>query len=84
MRQEITMNQNNVAIAKAFYTAFGEKNIETMEKYVHPDYQLITPLAKLQGKEACLEAAKSFMPFFNRLTIRTTFGREIKPWSFTI
>jgi hypothetical protein len=68
------MNQNNVAIAKAFYTAFGEKNVADMEKYLHPDIQLITPLSKLQGKEAYLEAAKNFMAFFNVLTIRATLG----------
>ena len=68
------MNLNNVAIAQAFYTAFGEKNVESMERYLHPDVQLITPLSTLQGKEAYLEAVKSFMAFFNALTIRSTFG----------
>lgn len=70
------MNQNNVTIAKAFYTAFGEKNVEIMEKYLHPDVHLITPLSKLQGKEAYLEAVKNFMAFFNALTIRTSFGEK--------
>src|ERR1700678_3187041 len=68
------MNQNNVAIAKAFYTAFGGKNVGDMEKYLHPDVQLITPFAKLQGKEAYFKAAKNFMAFFNALTIRATFS----------
>jgi hypothetical protein len=68
------MNQNNMAIAKTFYTSFGEKNVETMGKYLHSDVQLITPLSKLQGKEVYLEAAKSFMAFFNSLTIRAIFG----------
>lgn len=68
------MNQDNVALAKAFYTAFGEKNIGSIEKFLHPDVQLITPLSKQQGKEAYLEAAKNFMPFFDALTIRTSFG----------
>ncbi|MBX9786410.1 MAG: nuclear transport factor 2 family protein [Alphaproteobacteria bacterium] len=68
------MNQNNVAIANTFYTKFGEKNIETMEKYLHPDVQLITPLSTLQGKEAYLEAVKSFMAFFKALSIRAIFG----------
>lgn len=68
------MNQNNVAIAQTFYTAFGEKNLGVMEKYLHPDIQLITPLSKLKGKEAYLEAAKTFMAFFNAFTLRITFG----------
>ncbi len=57
------MTQNNVAIAKTFYAAFGEKNIGTMEKVLHPDVHLTTPFAKLQGKEAYLEAAQNFMAF---------------------
>jgi ketosteroid isomerase-like protein len=68
------MNQNNVAIAQTFYTAFGEKNLKVMEKYLHPDVRLITPLSTLQGKEDYLEAVKGFMAFFKTLTIRATFG----------
>lgn len=68
------MNKNNVAIAQTFYTAFGEKNVGAMEKYLHPDVHLITPLSKLQGKEAYLEAVKNFMAFFKALSIRATFG----------
>lgn len=68
------MNRNNVAIVQTFYTAFGEKNIGAMEKYMHPDIHLITPLSKLQGKEAYLEVVKTFINFFNALTIRATFG----------
>lgn len=68
------MNHNNVAIAKAFYTAMSEKNIGTMEKYVHPEIQFSAPLAKLKGKEAYLEALKGFMAFFKTLAVRTTFG----------
>ena len=70
------MNQNNAAIAKIFYTIMGEKNVGAMEKYLHPDVQLITPFAKLQGKEVYLEAAKNFTVFFNALTIRATFSEE--------
>jgi hypothetical protein len=70
------MNQNNVAIAEAFYTAFREKNIEAMEKYLHPEIQFFAPLAKLQGKEAYLEAAKNFASFFKTLTLRVIFGEE--------
>lgn len=68
------MNQNNVAIAKAFYTAMSEKNIGTMEKYVHPDIQFTAPLAKLQGKEAYLEALKGFTAFLKTLTLRAAFA----------
>lgn len=68
------MTQKNLAIAKAFYTAISEKNIEVMEKYVHPDIHFSAPLAKLQGKDAYLEALKGFASFFKTLTIRAIFG----------
>jgi hypothetical protein len=68
------MKQTNVAIAETFYRAFGEKNVGAMEKYLRPDVQLITPLAKLEGNEAYLESVKNFTSFFNSLTIRTAFG----------
>lgn len=68
------MNQNNVAIAKIFYTAMSKKNVSAIEKYVHPEIQFSAPLAKLQGKDAYLEALKGFTAFFKALTIRATLG----------
>ena len=68
------MNQNNMAIAKIFYTAMGEKKIDEMEKYLHPNIQFSTPLAKMTGKEAYLEAAKGFATFFKTLIVRATFA----------
>lgn len=64
----------NTAIAKAYYTAMSEKNIKVMEKYLHPDVELISPLSQLRGKEAYLEALKGFTSFFETLTIRAVFG----------
>jgi len=66
------MNQNYGGIAEAFYTAFGKKNIEAMDLYLHPDVQLITPMATQKGKKAYLEAAQNFSSFFNALTVRST------------
>lgn len=68
------MNQNNAAIAKTFYTAMSEKNIEALEKHVHPNIQFTAPLAKLKGKENYLEALESFTTFLTTLTIRAIFG----------
>lgn len=69
------MKQQNVkATAEAFYTAFGEKTIEAMAQYLHPDVQLTTPLIKRQGKASYLEAAKGFASAFDTLTIRTAMA----------
>ncbi len=67
------MNQNNVAIAEAYYTAVGEKNLDDMEKYLHPDVQFISPFAELKSKASVLEAVTRFMTLFNTLTIRAKF-----------
>ncbi len=53
------MTQNNLAIAKAFYRAFGAKNLEAMEKVLHPDVHLTTPFAKLQGRKPILRLQKT-------------------------
>lgn len=68
------MNPNHGAMAQKFYEAFGDKNLEAMEKYLHPDVQLITPISRVEGKEAYLEAVKNFMVFFDALTLRATFA----------
>jgi len=67
---------NNIAIAEAYYTAMAEKNIAGMEKYLHPDVRLISPLAEILGKEAVLESAKKLIALFKTLTIRAKFGSE--------
>lgn len=70
------MKKNNAALAKAYYTAMGEKDISSIEKYLHPDVQFTGPLSSMEGKEAILEANKNFMSFFKTLKIRSAFGSE--------
>jgi ketosteroid isomerase-like protein len=67
---------DNLAIAEAYYTAWGEKDISQMEKFLHPDAQLVTPLEKtaVLGKEAILEKLKKGAAFIKALTIRSKFG----------
>lgn len=68
------MNKNNVAVAEAFYTAMGEKNIAALEQYLHPDIHFIGPIAELKGKGDYLEALQRFVTLFKTLTIRAKFG----------
>jgi hypothetical protein len=37
--QESQVHENTGKIAKDFHTAFGEKNVELMEKYLHADIE---------------------------------------------
>lgn len=64
------------AIGIAYYTALGEKNIEAVKEYLHPDIQFIDPQEKVIGREAVLKAAKGFTGIFKTLTIRAKFGSE--------
>lgn len=68
------MSINNAAIAEDYYRAVGEKRVEEIEKHLRPDVRFIGPLAKMNGKEAVLEATKKFTAFFQSLKIRGTFG----------
>jgi len=74
--KEMQMNQTNASLAETFYATMREKNIGALEKYVHPNIELITPLGQQQGKAAYLEALKNFTAFFDKLTIRTKFAER--------
>lgn len=65
-----------VKIIEDYYAAMSQKQVDQIEKYLHSDVQFIAPLAKLQGKEAVLEATRRFVSFFNSLHVRATFGSE--------
>ncbi len=60
----------------AYYKALGEKNIEEVKKYLHPDIQFSDPQEMVIGRDAVLEAAKGFTGIFKTLTIRAKFGSE--------
>ena len=62
--------------AAAYYTALGNKNIESVKEYIHPNIEFTDPQEKLVGKEAFLEAAKGFSNIFKTLTIHSKFGSE--------
>jgi hypothetical protein len=65
-----------VSTAVAYYTALGQKNLEEVTKYLHPDIQFIDPQEKIMGKEAVLQAAQGFTSIFKTLTIQAKFGSE--------
>jgi len=44
------MNNTNLSIAESYYSEMLAKNIEGMEKYLHPNVSLVAPLAQDHGK----------------------------------
>ena len=68
------MSEKNLTSAVAYYQAMNNKDLSTMEKYLHPEVRLISPLADITGKEAVLNSVKQFLSIFNKLTIRAQLG----------
>ncbi|MCL6756494.1 MAG: nuclear transport factor 2 family protein [Candidatus Rhabdochlamydia oedothoracis] len=64
------------AIAVAYYTALGNKDMEEVKKYLHPNIQFADPQEKVVGREAVLTAAKGFTAIFKALTVHAKFGSE--------
>ena len=72
--EELIMNNTNLSIAESYYSEMSAKNIEGMEKYLHPNVSLIAPLAQDHGKQAVLETIRKAISIFKTLTIRAKFG----------
>lgn len=68
--------KNITDIAAAYYTALGEKNLEEVKRYLHPNIHFINPQEQVIGKEAVLKAATGFSAIFKSLTIRAKFGSD--------
>lgn len=68
------MSKNNLEIAKTYYKALGEKNIEATEKYLDVNVQCIGPLVTVVGKENIIEANRKFISLFKTLKIRSSFA----------
>lgn len=68
------MQTNNTALAQAYYTLVGQKNVEGIKKYLHADVEFSGPLSTAKGKEAVVKATSGFMNAFKSLAIRAKFG----------
>ncbi len=65
-------------IAVAYYKALGEKNMEEVVGYLHPNIQFTDPQETHIGSDAVLKAATGFAGVLKTLTIREAFGTENK------
>ncbi len=75
VKQEENMTDTK-ALAVAYYTALGEKDIDAVKKCLHPEVEFADPQEKVMGREAVLKAAKGFTGIFKALSIRKAFGSE--------
>ncbi len=47
-----------------------------VEKYLHSEVTLLSPLAEVLGKEAVLQAAKGFCSLMKKISIRARFSAQ--------
>ncbi|SCA63442.1 hypothetical protein SCG7086_AR_00160 [Chlamydiales bacterium SCGC AG-110-P3] len=67
------MTEKILLVAETYYADMNEKNIDGMEKLLHPNVLFVGPMAELQGKEAVLPAIKGFTTAFKSLIVRKKF-----------
>jgi regulatory protein YycI of two-component signal transduction system YycFG len=75
-KEKKKMMTDTKALGVAYYTALGEKNIEKVKRYLHPDIEFTDPQETVIGREAVLKAAQGFTGIFKTLTIHASFGSE--------
>jgi len=68
------MNSHNLKTAEIYYNAIAKRDVDAIEKFVHPDIQLVSPLVQLNGKDRYLDALRDFTKFFDELKISATCG----------
>ncbi|KAB8040815.1 hypothetical protein GCL60_02485 [Silvanigrella paludirubra] len=67
------MNEKILSLALGYYKSMSEKNIPELKQYLHPNVQVISPLATVTGIQSVLEASKGFVQIFKSLTIKSQF-----------
>lgn len=68
-----TAAERNVASAEAYYKALNDEDLAGMERRLHPDVQLVTPMEELKRKTAVLEAAKRLLPLIKSIEVHAKF-----------
>lgn len=63
-----------IAVAQAYYTALGNKDIVSLAQYLHEQVRFSSPLTNIQGKEHLLEAVRKLLQSFTEFQLRTCFG----------
>lgn len=61
-------------LAERYYRHLLGKDFEAMGACVHPEVQLISPLAAISGKDAVVEAAKNLSQILSHIEFRAKFA----------
>ena len=68
------MEKNYIAQAEKYYTLLGQKKVEELKQFLHPDVEFHGPMASLKGQEAVIQATRHFADAIGSLTILAKFG----------
>ncbi len=72
------MHKNKIEHVQEYYKTGLRKDFVEMAKYLHPEVVFRAPLAKLDGQEAFVEAAKGFFGFLQSIEFRTAMEEDDK------
>lgn len=67
-------NNNALVIAKAYFEAMANKDIEKLMTLVSDKVTTTSPLGNLEGRESFQNFAEGFARMINKLTLITAFG----------
>lgn len=70
------MNAKTLEIGCSYYQAMSERDLNQIEKLLHPEVTFIGPIAEFSGKDAVLGWIGAFMPRFEKLIVRAQCANE--------
>ena len=70
------MHKDTAIIAKAYYAAMAEKNIDDLTQYLDQNVVFVAPLATVTSKQNFVDTLQKFITFFRTLKIRSVFGSQ--------
>lgn len=67
---------SNISVAQTYYQAMLTKDFTALAACLHPDVHIISPLDKVSGKEAVLEAARNLTKLLIDIEFRANFSAD--------
>ncbi len=68
------ISEKKLIFALAYYQAMNNKDLVAIERHLHKEVRLISPLADLKGKGEVLNSIKHLISFLNKVIIRAEFA----------
>ncbi len=69
-------NNVNLNLAENYYHNMLKQNFDAMGECLHPEVIFISPLAKMSGRKAVVEAAKNLSKILDNIEIRSKLSSD--------